>query len=164
MEQVPVSDTRAGVERLHSVHGRFKRGLLGAFGLFALVVPVWEFRDILLQPSLLVLPFWVILIGAWGVGGLFLAGALLADDVDLRIAPDGITLDLRNPLRHSQRSLRAEEVAEVTVRTVVWDSSADSYVAEVRLADGRRLSSGDFTRRELAEDLARRLSAALARA
>ena len=151
------------VVRLQNVHGRFKRGLLGAFGLFALVMPLWDFRDILFQPSLFVLPFWAILLGAWSVGGLFLAGALLADDIDLTVAPGGITLGLRNPLRQTQRNLRPEDVAGVSVRTVEWDSAADSFVAEVTLADGRKLTSGDFTRRDRAEDLVRRLSQALAR-
>ena len=159
-----VSGDSGQIVRLQNVHGRFKRGLLGAFGLFALVMPAWDFRDILFQPSLLVLPFWAILLGAWSVGGLFLSGALLADDVDLTVTPGGATLDLRNPLRHVTRSLRPGDLADVSVRTVEWDSSADTYVAEVTLANGRKLASGDFTRRELAENLARRLSDALARA
>lgn len=147
--------------RLSNLNGTFKRVLLAGFGLFAIGISTWELHGILFQPSLLALPFWVIQIGAWTVGGLFLAGGLWADDIDLAIGPGGISLSRRNPFRHRLAHLAREEITSISVRSVTWDSGPDTYVVDVRLARGPALTSGDYTTAAAAGHLADRLRQAL---
>lgn len=147
--------------RLSNVHGPFKRVLLTGFGLFAVTISTWELHGILFQPSLLALPFWLIQIGAWTVGGLFLAGGLWADDIELAIGPDGISLWRRNPFRQRTIRLAPDDIREIAVRGIDWDSGPQTFAVDVRLARGPALSSGDFTTRAAAEALAQRLRQAL---
>ena len=147
--------------RLSNVNGTFKRVLLTGFGLFAVIVPTWELRHILLQPSLFALPFWAIQIGAWWVGGMFLAGGLWADDIDLAVGPDGILLSRRNPFRQRLQPLSPQDITAISVRPVNWDSGPDTYVVDVTLARGPALNSGDFTTPAAAEALADRLRRAI---
>lgn len=56
------------------------RLFLGAAGLFSIVAPAWELRHTFLHPGWASLFFLVILLGAWSVGGSFVAAAVLGEE------------------------------------------------------------------------------------
>jgi hypothetical protein len=143
---------------------QFTRLMLAGFGLFALFSPAMSFGSVLFQPTLFVLPFWVIVLGAAAVGGAMLLGAVAGDATVLEIDGRKITLSRRNPLRSATRTLSPGDILSVGIRTIDWDSRPETFAVEMRLRAGPPVGSDDFARREDAEALAARLRAVLSRA
>lgn len=141
------------------------RAILACFGLFALVAPPLAFRGVLLQPSLFAIPFWIITLGAAAVGGTTLLAVIVAEDTVLEVSGGTIRLSRRNPFhgRTATQSLAADDIVDIGIRTVEWDSGPDTFALQVRLKHGRPVGSDDFARREDAEALAARLRRAIGR-
>lgn len=137
------------------------RLILAGAGLFALLVPAVEFGRALFQPTLFMLPFWVIALGGAFVGGAILLGVLAGDDTVLEVGKDGIRLSRRNPFRRSVTMLNPGDIRAINIRTLDWDSGPDTFAVEVTLGHGRPVGSYDFRSREAAEELAGRLRRAL---
>lgn len=141
----------------------FKRAVLGTGGAAALILPAADLWDGLVVPSLVAPFFWVIVLGAAAVGAAFLAGAVLGDETELRVAGGRITLARANLLRKSLDSLAPGDIRAVTIVAHEWESRPETYSVEVRLTRGRPVCSGEIATREAAEALAGRLRAALGR-
>lgn len=134
---------------------------LAAAGAFCLATPTWEFRTAFFSPGLWSLPFALILLGAYGVGVGFLMAAVAAEARQWRIEAGAVTLTRKSLLGTRVRRITAADLAETRIRTVEWDSRADSYSVVMGLRDGTSLETPDRPTREAAEALRRSILEAL---
>lgn len=133
------------------------RMFLGAAGLFAIVVPTWELRQALFSAELWAWFFRIIIFGAWAVGVGFLGAALLGESQAWRFQAGALTIDRQSLALHRREHIRAAQVKSVDIRTIQWDSSADTYSVCVTLKNGQRFDTPDQASREHAEQLAARI-------
>ena len=82
-----MSQDRAPLEPLALVHTMpmVTRSLIGGFGLFALLVPGLDLGHWLFQPTLFVLPFWIITLGAAALGATMIIAAISGDETLLLV-------------------------------------------------------------------------------
>jgi hypothetical protein len=147
---------------LRDRHHPLKRAVFGLAGLFAVVMPVWDFWEAFRAPSALSLFFGVIVLGAWAVGGMLLGGALTGDDTELRLDAGRLTLRRKNPLREKSEPLALEDVVKVEVRAHDWESQPETFSVAVRLGSGKTVGSNDYKTRAAVEAIVARIEAALA--
>ncbi|PPD42709.1 MAG: hypothetical protein CTY15_11720 [Methylocystis sp.] len=133
------------------------RILLGAAGLFCIVTPAWEFRHAFLHPGWFSLFFAVILLGAWSVGGSFVAAAILGEEQRWRVADGRIDIDRRNLCRSWVTTVHGPDVSATTVKEIGWDSGPDTYSVVLGLVSGEEFESPTFEKRENATMLETRL-------
>ncbi|MET0294903.1 MAG: hypothetical protein ABW042_07785, partial [Phenylobacterium sp.] len=131
------------------------RLFLGAAGAFAIACPAWEFRTALLHPAMASIPFAVILLGAWSVGGVFVAASIAGEAMSWRIEDGLLTLRRTSLLGVRVQRIRTEDVAVTEIVTVQWDSRPDSYAVRLRLHAGRPIETPDVSTRPAAEALER---------
>jgi hypothetical protein len=148
--------------RLRDRHHPLKRSVLAGAGLFAIILPVWDFWPALHAPVGPSLFFLAILLGAWAVGGLLLAGALFDDSTELRLEDGLLTLTRQNPFRSKMQALTPRDIAAVAVKVHDWESRAATYSVEVVLRSGKKIGSNDYDTRITAEGIVAEIEAALA--
>ena len=133
------------------------RFFFGAAGLFAIVTPAWEFRRAFLHPGWFSLFFAAILLGAWFVGGAFVAAAILGEEQRWRVGDGRIDIARRTFLRKWTTTVSGSDVCATTIRETGWDSGPDTYSVVLRLATGEEFESPGFEKRENATALEARL-------
>ena len=123
-----------------------KRLLLAAFGLFCLAVPTWELRHAFLGAGLgwWTLFFGFILVGAWTVGLAFLGGAIAGDGLHWTFRGRTLILERSSPLRRRTDTIHARDVVRSEVRSVDWDSSADTFRVVLHLRSGEAIETPDY--------------------
>lgn len=121
-----------------------------AAGLFAIVMPLWEFKPWLWRLTWTMPFFAVIVIGAMLVGLVFVAGAVAGPSRHCRFAAGRLRIDSRSWLGRSSEILTGADIASTTIVTNVWDSGPDTYAVALVLKNGRRLETPDRATRSAA--------------
>ncbi len=137
------------------------RAILGAVGLLAIVAPAWDFRRAFLHPGWHSLFFGVITLGAWavGVGGVW--AAAFGEDQRWRVDDGEIEIARRNLFRRWTTRLRSSDIAEISISETEWDSRANTFGVVLTLRDGARFETAGVETCADAEEIERRLRAAL---
>lgn len=133
------------------------RAVLGGAGLFAIVAPVWEFRQAFLHPGWFSLFFGFIALGAWSVGGAFVAMAVVGEDQRWRVGEAEIEIDRCNLFRRWTTRLRAGDVRETSIRETEWDSAPHTFGVVLTTRDGASFETAGVEKRANAEAIERRL-------
>ena len=140
------------------------RVLLGGAGLFAIVMPVYDFRRVLLPPSFLSLFFLAIVAGAWVVGGGFLFAAVFGTHQKWRFRDGLLTIDQTSLLRKWQIVISRESIESSGVRENDSDSGPNTYSVVLSLRGGRNVFSHGFATAAAAEAFRQEILAFLERA
>jgi len=123
-----------------------KRAFLLICGLFAVVAPAWGLRFAFADFSFWNIIPWIIIGGAWMVGGAFIGGAVAGEGLHWTFQGGKARLERSSWFGVRIEELVAADVRDVTIDKVVWDSRPDTYRAVVVLKSGERLSTPDRTR------------------
>jgi len=151
----------AGEYRFHRPLPTALRIILAAAGLFAIGAPAWEFRHAFLHPNLASLFSGAITLGAWAVGGAFVAGALFGEDQRWRVGQGEIGIERRNAFRRWSTRILATDIRGVTIEKTEWDSGPDTFGVVLTLHDGSRFETPGVEKRANAEEIERSLRGAL---
>lgn len=133
------------------------RLMLAAAGLFAIIMPAWEFRQVFLHPTWLSLFFAVITLGAWSVGGAFVAAAIFGEDQRWTVRDGEIEIARRAPWRASAAVIRGADVSVMSIEETSWDSGPNTYSVALRLRGGEKFETPGFEKRDNAQELETRL-------
>ena len=146
---------------LANTHSTAKRVVLGVVGLGVAVFPVWDLWPGLASLSLVSPVFWIIGIGAAGLGLSLLAAAVFGPSVVLRVGPEGIVLRRETPFRRQTNRLPPDALGPIRVERHEWSEGPDTWRVTVGLKGAKPFVSEDFRNAAEAEKLAARLSRAL---
>lgn len=131
----------------------FLRLPLGAAGLFAIVMPAWEFRHAFLHPGAASLFFAAIVLGAWAVGFFFVHAALYGEDQCWRIEGAKIVVERKNIFRQWTTILRAADVRQISIVEQNRDSGPNLFCVRLETYAGDAFETAGFEKRENAEAL-----------
>ena len=148
---------------LANVHSTAKRMVLGVIGLGVAVFPIWDLWPGFASLSLVSPVFWIIGLGAAGIGIALLAAAVFGRSVVLRIGPEGIVVHRESPVRRSANRLPPEALGPIRVERHEWSEGPATWRVTVGLKGSKPLVSEDFRDPAGAEQLAARLASALGR-
>ena len=137
------------------------RLFLGAAGLFCILMPTWDLGRAILQIGWWTPFFLVILVGAWSVGGIFLAAAIIGETQHWRFRDAELTLSRRTLLWRKTEIIRNEHVERTEIREIEWDSRANSFSVVLRLKSGVEFETPDCSTRSAAEAMEGRIGRAL---
>lgn len=133
------------------------RLVLGGFGMFAIVMSAWDLRHAFIRPGWHSLFFGVIMLGAWSVGGAFVALAIFSE-AQRWVVRDGEIEIFRGTLWRKWSSvIRRADIVAMSVREIEWDSRANSFSVVLRSKSGETFETPDFEKRESAIDMEMRL-------
>lgn len=133
------------------------RAFLAAAGMLCVILPTWELRQALLQPGWWTLFFGVIILGAWSVGGAFLAAAVFGERQSWRFQSGTLIIERRSLIRTQHEHIRAAQVKQIEVCAIEWDSRPETYCVQLTTSAGLSFGTPDTPRREDAEALANRI-------
>lgn len=133
------------------------RLVLGGFGMFAIVMSAWDLRHAFIRPGWHSLFFGVIMLGAWFVGGAFVAIAIFGEAQRWVVRDGEIEIFRRTLWRKWSSVIRGADIAAISVREIEWDSRADSFSVVLRSKTGEAFETPEFEKREDAIDLETRL-------
>jgi hypothetical protein len=125
--------------------------MLGS-GVFVIAMPAYEFRHVLLQPSLVSAFFIAILIGAWSVGVPLLYAGIFGEELRWTFAGRELTLERSTLLRSRTQTLTARDIAATEVRAYEGDDET-TYAVIVKTTDGELLETPRRQTRASAEEL-----------
>ncbi|MCB1457948.1 MAG: hypothetical protein KDJ48_01525 [Nitratireductor sp.] len=108
-------------------------------GLFAMLFPVWDLRQMLWPVGWWTLFFGFIILGAFSVGGMFLFSAILGPESAFMLEGGKLKVDQASPLGRSHLELAGADIARMEIVTHAWDSGPDTYSLKLTLADGNVL-------------------------
>ncbi len=137
------------------------RLVLGAAGLFCILMPTWDLGRATLQLGWWTPFFGTILIGAWCVGGMFLAAAIIGEAQRWQFRSGELTLSRKTLLWRTTEIIRGNDVERTEIRKVEWDSRANSFSVVLRLKSGREFETPDYSTHQVAEDMKKRIGRAL---
>lgn len=137
------------------------RFFLGAVGIFCILTPTFELRHAIIQPGWWTLFFGAIIIGAWSVGGIFLAAAILGEAQHWRFRNSELILSRKSPFRYKTQTIRSEHVERTDIREVDWDSRANTYSVVLHLKGDTQIETPDYDTRAIAEAMEQRIRLAL---
>ncbi|MCC0029298.1 MAG: hypothetical protein H6891_03105 [Brucellaceae bacterium] len=137
------------------------RAVLIALGLAACIWPAVSLWRGLYPPNLLSPFFLVIVVGAIVVGAAFVAGAVFSPETRWRLLDGRVRLDTRNLFSRRSLEVVAGDVEELAVRTIEWDSRADTWSVSMRLKTGETFETPDYGKRTMAESKRAAIAAAL---
>lgn len=137
------------------------RVFLAAAGLFCILTPTFDLIHALLQ-----LGWWTpflgsIIVGAWSVGGIFLAAAILGEAQHWYFRDGELILSRRSLLRRATEVIRGDDVERTGIREVEWDSRANSFSIVLKLKSGAEFETPDYDTRSAAEAVQGRIARAL---
>ena len=137
------------------------RAVLMALGLGACIWPaVSLWRGI--YPFNVLSPFFlVIVVGAIGVGAAFVLGAIFSPETRWHLLDGKVRLDTQNLLSRRSLEITAGDVEDLAVRTIEWDSRADTWSVSMRLRSGETFETPDYGKRAMAESKRAAIAAAL---
>lgn len=123
-------------------------------GLFCIVVPAWELRFAFFEFGWWTIFFGVIVAGAWSVGIPFLMSAVLGDSETWTFDDGALCVARVSPWRRRRVDVfRAADIARTEIRTIGWDSRADSYSVVLHVRSGERLETPDYEAVAKAEEV-----------
>jgi hypothetical protein len=131
-------------------------------GLFGGVLVVAVAPDFLrsLWPLSPISPFFILLTGIGLAAGLGLIYACLYGPDERWQIESGFVIITRSLRQQSSESrYEAADITSVVIKTIEWDSGADTYKLALTLRTGKRLNSPQFPTREAAESAGDRLLA-----
>ena len=115
------------------------RVVLGLFGLFAILYPAWDLRHALWPVSWWTAFFGFIILGAFSVGSMFLASAILGRESVFALEDGLLKVDQASPFGRWHVELTSRDILRTEIVTHVWDSGPDTYSLKLHLADGKTL-------------------------
>ncbi len=137
------------------------RLVLGAAGLFCILMPAIDLRRAILEPGWWTPFFAAIILGAWAVGGIFLAAAIIGETQRWQFRNRELILTRRTLLWRTAETIRGKDVERTEIREVEWDSRANSFCVVLRLKNGAAFETPDCDTRDAAEAILVRISRAL---
>lgn len=129
------------------------RALVLMGGIACIAVPGWELRHAFTQIGWWTLFFGVIVVGAWSIGLTLLVGAVAGETLRWTFRDGTLVLKRSSPLRQRTQVIRATDVERIEVRTIEWDSTADTYSVVLYLKTGERAETPDVRTRAAAQAL-----------
>lgn len=138
------------------------RILMLAAGLFCIVMPAYEFRQVFLHPSLLTLFFGALTLGAWTVGGNFVLGAIMGAEQNWKFSNGQLVVQNKNWLKSWAVNVDGQAISASRVHEVEWDSRANTYSVMLSLKDGTTLETHGLDTPDAAERFRQRILAYLA--
>ena len=140
------------------------RFVLAAVGLFCIIAPTFDLGRVLIQ-----IGWWTpfvgfIVLGAWAVGGIFLAAAIMGETQHWRFRDGELVLSRKSLLKRSIEIIRPVDVARTDIREVEWDSRANTFSVVLRLKNGAELETPDYDTRDAAEAMKTRIGRVLGEA
>ena len=137
------------------------RFFLGACGLFCILVPTLDLGRVLLQIGWWTPFIGVIVIGAWAVGGILLAAAIMGETQRWQFEKGELILSRKSLLKRSTEIIRVSDVERTEIRAVEWDSGPNTFSVVLRLKNGAEFETPDYSTRDAAEVLKGRIGQAL---
>jgi hypothetical protein len=137
------------------------RFVLGAAGLFCIVAPTFDLGRVFLQIGWWTPFVGVILIGAWAVGAIFLAAAIMGETQHWQFRDGELILSRKSLLKRSTETIRSVDVERTDIREVEWDSRANTFSVLLRLKSGKEFETPDYDTRDAAETMKGRIGQAL---
>jgi uncharacterized membrane protein YdbT with pleckstrin-like domain len=137
------------------------RFFLAAAGLFCIVMTAVDLGRVTLQLGWWTPFVWAIVGGAWVVGGIFLAGAIVGESQHWTFSDGSLILSRRTLLGRTTQVIRETDVEGTDIREVTWDSRADSFSVVLRLKSGTEFWTPDYDTRAAAEATEARMRGAL---
>ncbi|BCG95011.1 hypothetical protein [Mesorhizobium sp. 131-2-1] len=128
-----------------------KRLFLGLAGLFCIVVPTWELYRGVWPPNVASPFFLFIILGAYAVGIPLVLAALFSPAVRWIVSPARISIVTRNPFFMRRYRLGPDDVADLTPRTIEWDSGGPTFSVILTTLKGERFETRDFGKVATAE-------------
>jgi uncharacterized membrane protein YdbT with pleckstrin-like domain len=129
------------------------RALVLICGIACIVIPSWELRHAFTQIGWWTLFVGVIVVGAWSIGLTLLVGAVTGETLRWTFRDGILVLKRSSPLRERTQVIRAPDVERIEIRTIEWDSTADTYSVVLCLKTGERAETPDFRTRAAAQAL-----------
>jgi hypothetical protein len=148
---------------LANVHSTPKRIVLGVIGLAVAIFPIWDLWLGFASVSLVAPVFWIIGLGAAGIGVTLVAAAVFGTSTQLVFAPDGIILHRNSAVRRQSLRLRAEDLGPIKVEEHEWSEGPSTWRVTVGLKSAKPLKSEDFRDAAGAKALAARIGQVLGR-
>ena len=143
-----------GTLEINAPLGWTARLIFLAAALMCFLLPGYELRQAFLQPGWWSLFPAIIVLGAWSVGTAFFLGFIAGESLHWEIKDGTLTLHRASPASRRVQVITGADVGEIAVRTVKWDSGADTYCVSLRLNSGERIDTPEFKTRAEAEELA----------
>ena len=137
------------------------RFVLGAAGVFCILAPTFDLGRVLLPIGWWTLFAGAILLGAWFVGGILLAAAIMGETQHWQFRDGELILSRKSLLRRSIEIIRGIDVERTEIREVEWDSRANTFSVVLRLKAGVEFETPDYTTRDAAESLKERIGRVL---
>lgn len=129
------------IERTVPPHVRLA---MAAIGLFALALPVWEYREALLHPAWNAAGPLAVTAAAWAIGGFFIATAVLGDAQRWRFEGARLTVERRSLLRRAARTYRPDEIASVDLYRERHRKGSDTFLVRLTLVSGDKLETSPY--------------------
>lgn len=142
-------------------HSRPKRLILGLLGLFVLVWPIWDLWPGIASFTPVSPIFWIIAFGATALGLLLIGGSVFGRSTVLTITTDGALLEEANLFRRSVGPISKTDLGALTVEAQDWSEGPTTWRVRLERQGGKPLVSESIPTRAAADDLARRIAAAL---
>lgn len=121
-----------------------QRIMLLAAGLFCIGISTWELRHAFTSFGWWTAFFGIILAGAWTVGLAFMVGAILGEGLHWTFHGRELTLRRRSMWRNRIDTIHGRDVARTAIRSVDWDSRADTFRVVVHLRSGEAVETPDY--------------------
>lgn len=137
------------------------RFVLGAVGLFCILAPALDLGRAFLQAGWWTLFIGVIVIGAWCVGAIFIAAAILGETQHWQFGSGELILTRKSLLNQSTETIRGNDIERTEIREVEWDSHANTFSVVLRLKSGAQFETPDYDTRDAAEAMKDRIGRAL---
>ena len=137
------------------------RFVLGAAGLFCVLAPTFDLGRVLFQIGWWTPFVGAIVIGAWTLGAIFIAAAIMGETQHWAFRNGELTLSRKSLLNRSTEIIRGVDVERTEIREVEWDSRANTFSVVLRLKSGAQFETPDYNTRDAAEALEGRIGRAL---
>ena len=137
------------------------RLLLGVAGLICILAATLELGDGILQIGWWTPFFAAIVLGAWCVGGAFVAAAIMGEAQRWQFRDGELVLSRRSLLKYATQTVRGHDVEGTEIREVEWDSQANTFSVVLRLKSGGEFETPDYDTRIAAEAMQARMARAL---
>jgi len=145
-------------ERLMPISMRL---FLGEAGLFCILMPTWDLGRVVLQFGWWTPFVGVIIVGAWAVGGIFLAAAIVGEAQRWQFSNGELILSRKTLLWRTTEIIHGKDVERTDIREVEWDSRANTFSIVLRLKNGAEFETPDYGTRDAADVLKGRIRRAL---
>jgi uncharacterized membrane protein YdbT with pleckstrin-like domain len=137
------------------------RFVLVAAGLFCILTPTFDLGRVILQIGWWTPFLGAILIGAWALGAIFLAAAIMGETQHWQFRDGELILSRKSLLKHRTEIIRGSDVERTEIREVEWDSRANTFSVVLRLKNGAEFETPDYGTRDAADVMKGRIGRAL---